>query len=201
MADYRDDIFRIVQMLAPTEHEEGRFGDRGADAILKYFRDTIAKDVQSFNKALRLVNSSEPTGDLKEEELVNMAVAIHLGKTNRMEYKYRDFSAQAWKFYPAYMELRNEPKFNYHFTQRRTTDTSDNGGEDSGSVGDAIEPPALDLSTVAQPANDYRNSTGKKKHLLEKEKQQRQHEKDANFKRLCLAVEVRNRQQAESMQL
>ncbi len=56
MADYRDDIFRIVQMLAPTEHEEGRFGDRGADAILKYFRDTIAKDVQSFNKALRLVN-------------------------------------------------------------------------------------------------------------------------------------------------
>jgi len=46
-----------------------------------------------------------------------MAVAIHLGKTSRMDYKYKDFCAvQNWVMHGAWVELHSLPKFSYrHF--------------------------------------------------------------------------------------
>ena len=51
---------------------------------------------------MRVVSISDPTG-VTEKEKVNMAVAIHCKEKNKMEYKYKIYDPNGWKFYQSYL--------------------------------------------------------------------------------------------------
>ena len=65
-----------------------------------------------FNKALNIIERSEPTGTT-EEQNHNMAVAIHLGKAKTMDYHFKNFDHMKWRFYPAWTRLRCIEKFTF----------------------------------------------------------------------------------------
>ena len=115
-ADQSSDTFwakvkHELQVRAPPGPEAyGRYHHRGHNAISGHFRDKVAHDVCKFNKALRMVYSCNPTGVI-QCQMVNMAVAIHLGKTSRMEYQFKDFDAAEWINYRVWLVLRKHPKF------------------------------------------------------------------------------------------
>ena len=66
---------------APVSAPKGQYKDRQVSAITNQWKATIAREVKKFNKALLKVFNSKPTG-CNEQNQINMAVAIHLGKTN-----------------------------------------------------------------------------------------------------------------------
>jgi hypothetical protein len=90
----------------PLDH----FYKRRWDSIRNHFRDTVAKDVQKFNKALLVIYNSNPTR-VTEQQKVNMAVAYHLGEAARMDYTYKDYDAKKWKFYRCWLVLKKTRKF------------------------------------------------------------------------------------------
>jgi hypothetical protein len=102
------DNFRTL--APPCQTNSTRYHMRGTTAVWNYFRDHIKHDVNKFNIALRVVRTSKPTG-VDEQQIVNMAVAIHLGKTKKMDYEFKDFSASQWLFYEAWKVLKEHPKF------------------------------------------------------------------------------------------
>jgi len=61
--------------------------------------------VQKFNQALRIIDLSEPTGMTKQQE-INMAVAIHIGKTKHRNYNYKDLNPHEWHFYCVWMHVK-----------------------------------------------------------------------------------------------
>jgi hypothetical protein len=83
-----------------------------SEGAYQYFRDTVAKDVQKFNEALRTVYVSEPTG-VSEQEKINMAVAIHKKLTNAMNYTLKDYDPNKWRNYMGWLHLKEAPKFRY----------------------------------------------------------------------------------------
>lgn len=115
-SDQKKDEFLVklmsnFQRLAPAcQNDAGRYHLRGTNAVWNYFRDHLKHDVNKFNIALRLVQASKPTG-VDKNQVVNMAVAIHTGRTKKMEYKYKDFSAHNWMHYEAWKVLVKHPKF------------------------------------------------------------------------------------------
>ena len=70
----------------------------------------MARECKKFNKALLKVISSKPTG-VNESDMVNMAAAVHLGKTDVAAYRHKDFPAATWKFYRAWLVLKDHPMF------------------------------------------------------------------------------------------
>ena len=90
--------------LAPYYHH------RGTDALWIYWRDKIQPELNKFNIALRMVNASNPTG-MDQQQKVNMAITIHLGKTECMNYKYKDFNCHEWLYYLAWDIIKNTAKF------------------------------------------------------------------------------------------
>jgi hypothetical protein len=57
-----------------------------------------------------LIYRSNPTGSSRQQ-MINMAVAMHLGKTSKMEYQYRDIDPNEWINYKAWSHLRHHQKF------------------------------------------------------------------------------------------
>jgi hypothetical protein len=51
---------------------------------------------------------------IKASALSCMAVAIHLGKTKKMDYKFCDFDTTKWPNYLAYYVLKDIAKFSDH---------------------------------------------------------------------------------------
>ena len=81
-------------------------------------------DIQKFHKAIRIVDVCNPTGVSAEQQL-SMAVAIHLGKTNKMDYEFKDFDKKKWKLYDAYLVLRKLPKFAYNARVTEVNESTD----------------------------------------------------------------------------
>ena len=80
--------------LTPIAAEPGRYRDRSASSVWAQLRDKFFPDIQRFNSSLRLVYISHPTG-VTEQEKINMAIAIHLGRTKRMDYQFRNFHPES----------------------------------------------------------------------------------------------------------
>ena len=57
-----------------------------------------------------MVNASNPTG-MDQQQKVNMAIIIHLGKTECMNYKYKDFNCHEWLYYLAWDIIKSTAKF------------------------------------------------------------------------------------------
>ena len=70
----------------------------------------IFPDVQHFNAALRSVETRKLTG-LSEQQKINMAVAVHLGKAKTPHYRFKDFDPVEWPNYYSWRYLRDCPKF------------------------------------------------------------------------------------------
>jgi hypothetical protein len=107
--EFWSSVYSEFTKKGPT-NPKGVYGDRPQTAVRNYFRDKIARDVKSFNKSILKVLSSRPTG-VDEQQKINMAVAIHKGKTDAMNYRHKDFEAHDWSNYKAWLVLRTHPAY------------------------------------------------------------------------------------------
>jgi hypothetical protein len=114
--DFVADILKKLEQLAPygLKTSDGTFHNRGFSAWA-HLRDSVFRDVQKFNEALRIVYLSVPSG-VTEEQKINMAVAIHMNKTKHMNYDYKDYDSKKWRNYFAWLNLKDLPKFMYSET-------------------------------------------------------------------------------------
>jgi hypothetical protein len=108
--DYRNKIHGLFKALSPKDAQQGRFGDRPPKAVYVFLRDNIFPDVNKFNEALRLIQASRPTG-VNEDNILSMAIALHLGETKRMDCNFNSFDHSKWPNYTAWKILRTAPKF------------------------------------------------------------------------------------------
>ena len=172
---FNKDILERVRDLAPVGHAPGTYHERGNRAY-KYIRDNVFNDVQKFNKAIRIVDLSNP-GGVSESQKVNMAIAIHLNLTKKMSYEYKDFNKGQWKLYGAWAALRVLPKFQYDPANYHVPETDEEkdallgmlvmgskGSVSSGSDSNQSEDVKLTLK------NTLRGGRDKSKVLAEKER-------------------------------
>jgi hypothetical protein len=105
-------IVENFQKLAPVKTPAGTYHLRGSNSIYGYLRDHVFKDCQRFNGSLRLVELAGLSG-VTEQEKINIAVAIFLGRTKEpcKSYEYRNYDPTTWTYYLAWNELRRSPKF------------------------------------------------------------------------------------------
>jgi hypothetical protein len=81
-------------------------------ACYDQLKKQIFPDCKKFNLALMQVEAAKPTGGISEQQMINMAVAIHKKKTNRLDYLFKDTDPRGiWDNYEAWKVLRNIPKF------------------------------------------------------------------------------------------
>ena len=96
--------------LESGEDVKERYHNRKHTALFNHWSENVARECKKFNKALLKVISSKPTG-VNESDMVNMAAAVHLGKTDVAAYRHKDFPAATWKFYRAWLVLKDHPMF------------------------------------------------------------------------------------------
>lgn len=106
-----DTLHRRVLEKGPPRHTivNGKYGLRTVESCRKHFTE-LSADVQKFSVSLRKVHASCPTG-VNEEGILSMAVAIHVGQTDKMDYAYQDYDKNNWNAYKAWQELHNHPKW------------------------------------------------------------------------------------------
>ena len=93
--------------LSPNDCHDGTYHKRGL-RVYPYLRDNVFPEIQKFNKALRIVYSSNPTGT-SEEEKIRMGIAIHMKETKKMDYQYRSYPESNWKLYSSWVHLKKSP--------------------------------------------------------------------------------------------
>ena len=96
---FTSDLLKKYEALSPNVCEAGTYYKRG-DRVYPYLRDNVFPDIRKFQKSLRLVHSSYPSG-VTEDEIVCMAVAIHCNETESMEYRFKTYDCTKWKLYAA----------------------------------------------------------------------------------------------------
>lgn len=89
--------------------QDGRYGNRPIISLRNHFA-SMSAEIQKFYVALRRVRASNPTG-VNEDDIASMAVAIHMGKTNKMDYEFKEYCKDNWVMYKAWMVLRQHPKW------------------------------------------------------------------------------------------
>ena len=108
--DFWKKVYKMFVPKTPPNHLSGTYKDRSTGAMQSHWSERIARQVKAFNKSLLLVLNSNPTG-CTEQNKINMAVAIQLGKCSAMSYNNKDFQARDWKFYPCWEVLRTHRAF------------------------------------------------------------------------------------------
>lgn len=128
------DILKKLEQIAPSDvtPADGTYHHRGPSAW-SHLRDSVFKDVQKFNEALRIVYLSVPSG-VTEEQKINMAVAIHMRKTKHMNYDYKDYDSKQWRHYFAWLQLKDLPKFTYSPDILNVSASNSNSSEVAASV-------------------------------------------------------------------
>ena len=109
-AQFWNKVITNFNSMCPVENPDGIYSDRAASAVRNQWKEKIARGCRSFNKALLLVLNSRPTG-CNEQNKINIAVAIHLGKTSRLDYTFKDFQANDWPFYKCWQLLKGHRAF------------------------------------------------------------------------------------------
>ena len=83
-------------MLTPSNFVKGTYKERALSAMQSCWAEKIARDVKKFNKALLRVMNAKPTG-VTEDQKINLAVAIHMGRVDTVAYRHKDFDPHQWK--------------------------------------------------------------------------------------------------------
>lgn len=89
--------------------QDGKYSDRPMTSLRSHF-STMAADVQKFSVSLRQVRACNPTG-VNEEDIISMAIAIHVGRANKIYYQFKEYCKTNWLQYKACLILRHHPKF------------------------------------------------------------------------------------------
>ena len=146
---------------APASAPKGQYKDRQVSAITNQWKDTIAREVKKFNKALLKVFNSKPTG-CNEQNQVNMAVAIHLGKTSTMSYVHKEFEANDWNLYQCWKILKSHRAFLPPPvpTMENTVDMDDDGSTISSSAG-SISNTSNDVESTKTNSTKSTSNTAK----------------------------------------
>jgi hypothetical protein len=99
--------------LSPEEYEPGTFKDRSASTLKNYWNDHLHPQINKFQQVLTKVLATQFTGNLTEDQKINIAVAYYTKATQKIHYDYRDFdSKEHWKCFNAwYKILRHQPKW------------------------------------------------------------------------------------------
>ena len=103
----------MVRLEANAPHgdeADGRYHNRGLLPVWNQWKDNINWNVKGFNKCLLTIYKSNPTG-VTEDEKINMAIAIHVGKVDVMNYRMAEFKPNDWKLYQAWLVLKDHPAF------------------------------------------------------------------------------------------
>ena len=95
---------------APPNYEKGSYNGRQVTAVKNQWKDKISREVKKFNKALLRVFNARPTG-CTEQNKINMAVAIQIGKTSTMSYIHKEFEANDWEYYQCWQVLKPHRAF------------------------------------------------------------------------------------------
>lgn len=101
---------RVYTRFTLKGSADGCYGMRSLSAVRNYWTDNIARDCKRFNKSLVLVYASRPTG-VSIEQKINIAVALHLKKADTASSRHRDFPPGDWKFYEAWLVLKEHRGF------------------------------------------------------------------------------------------
>lgn len=93
----------------PSKVLNGKYGFRSAESCRKHVAD-LSADVQKFNTALRKLRACGPTG-VNEDQVLSMAVAIHMEVTNSMDYEHKDYVKENWLSFNAWKVWSRHPKW------------------------------------------------------------------------------------------
>jgi len=84
------------------EHESGLFKDHGVNSMKHFWTDQLQPEANKFQDRLTRVLAAKLTSNLTEQQKINIAVALHVGKIDQPNYDFHDFDSSAnWKFYNA----------------------------------------------------------------------------------------------------
>jgi len=99
--------------LSPAEHEAGLFKDRTLSSTKSFWNDQLHPEANKFQDRLTRVLAAKLTGNLTEQQKINIAVALHVGQIDKPSYDYRDFNSSAnWKPFNAWNDImRHQPKW------------------------------------------------------------------------------------------
>jgi hypothetical protein len=102
-------VYEKFVAMGPTK-QDGIYGDRGLKAVTNQFKENISRDVKKFNNAL-LKTLSAQLSAVNEQEKINIAVAMHLGKTDTPAYRHHEFEAKDWRYYECWLLLKSHRAF------------------------------------------------------------------------------------------
>ena len=106
--DFNDSIIEKFRAFSPPDPPIGTF--HMCISPFFYLRNNVFGKVHKFNKAIRLVNLSEPTG-VTDDKKLRMSVAILMEITMKMDYKWKSFDPNEWKLYKSWLVLKNCQNF------------------------------------------------------------------------------------------
>lgn len=116
-------LHREFLSRSPKDKDGNRIYETRSEKSCKVKVGEVFADVQKFRRCLRTVNISEPTG-VTLDQILSMAIAIHVGKLSKMSYDFKDLSHDTWMNHLAYKVLRIHPKFQdapHGFSPQSTT--------------------------------------------------------------------------------
>ena len=138
-------MVRLEESAPRGDDAIGRYHNRGMVPVWNQWKDNVNRNVKGFNKCLLTIYKSNPTG-VTEEEKINMAIAIHVGKVDVMNYRMKDYEPNDWKLYQAWLVLKDHPAFlpppqpNAGNTENLADDDDDKDKEDSSEEDSATAP-------------------------------------------------------------
>ena len=107
---YRSILDHLATFAPPDANVKKIYHYREQDSVATKL-SKIMKDCQKFNTSLRLIILSKPTG-VDKQQIINMAVAVHLKQCQGKNYDFKDFDAAGnWSYYQAWHHLRHLRKF------------------------------------------------------------------------------------------
>lgn len=121
-------VMELFKRSAP-EPALGTYHERGLGPIKTHWAEGIARDCKKFNKCLMKVYIAQPTGCTESNKL-SMACAIHMGSSDTMNYRHKEFDPHAWRFYKAWCHLKDHRAFCPPSQQQATNVQTIDDGED-----------------------------------------------------------------------
>ena len=122
---------KFICLNPRNENARGRYiwkltvtGDRVCQYEMKLIKkqfQLFSKDVQKLGIALRHVHASNPTGSVTPTQIHGMACAIHMNRTDRMDYRFKDdIPREQWSQCDLFVVLQSSLKFSVTGTAGET---------------------------------------------------------------------------------
>lgn len=106
---FNSNMFVKYKSLAPPHSSNNTYGDMTPKSVCGKF-DELPAGLQKFRDALQYVVTSQ-TSSVNEENVISMAIDIHTGKCNMMDYSFREYRHEIWCDHLAFKVLRSHPKY------------------------------------------------------------------------------------------